>query len=138
MRFMWLWLLLYGLVAGAALFGLGLALTLGFAFGYSGGPGGDVGGFGSGLALFTSAGGFLALVAGMILLLIRRTVAAGRVVSVVGIGLYHVAALGVVAATSVVWVVSGFGSNIILVYAIVAVMVVLPGVFIFLRLRRAQ
>jgi uncharacterized membrane protein len=74
----------------------------------------------------------------MILLLIRRTVAAGRVVSVVGIGLYHVAALGVVAATSVMWVMSGFGSNIILVYAIVAVMVVLPGVFIFRRLRRAQ
>jgi hypothetical protein len=137
MRLMWLWVLLYGLVVGAALFGLGLALTLGFAFGYSGGTGGDVGGFGSGLALFTSAGGFLALVAGMILLLIRRTVAAGRVVSVVGIGLYHVAALGVVVATAVVWLLHGFGSEIAVVFAIIAVLVVLPAVFMFRRLRRA-
>jgi len=138
MRLMWLWVLLYGLVVGVALFGLGLALTLGFAFGYSGGAGGDVGGFGSGLALFTSAGGFVALITGMILLIIRRTVAAGRVVSLVGIGLYHVAALGVVTATSVVWVMSGFGSGVILVYAIVAFLVVLPAVFMFRRLRRAQ
>jgi len=138
MRLMWLWVLLYGLVAGAVLFGLGLALTLGFAFGYSGGAGGDFGGFGSELALFTSMGGFLALVAGMILLIIRRTVAAGRVVSLVGIGLYHVAALGVVVAASIIWVLSGFGPEIIYVFAIVAVVVVLPAVFMFRRLRRAQ
>jgi len=138
MRFMWLWVLLYGLVAGVVLFGLGLALTLGFAFTFVGGAGGDVGGFGSGLALFTSAGGFLALLTGMILLLVRGKSGAGRVVSAVGIGLYHVAALGVVVAASVVWLLHGFGPEIAVVFAIIAVMVVLPGVFIFRRLRRAQ
>jgi len=138
MRLMWLWVLLYGLVAGAALFLLGLALTLGFAFGYSGGTGGDIGEFGSGLAIFTSMGGFLALVTGMILLLVRGKSGAGRVVSLVGIGLYHVAALGVVVATAVVWLLHGFGPEIIYVFAIVALLVVLPGVFMFRRLRRAQ
>jgi len=138
MRLMWLWVLLYGLVAGAVLFLLGLALTLGFAFGYSGGAGGDIGGFGSELALFTSAGGFAALITGMILLLIRRTVTAGRVVSMVGIGLYHVAVLGVVTASAVVWVLRGFDSYVIIVYALVAMVVVLPAVFMFRRLRRAQ
>jgi hypothetical protein len=138
MRLMWLWVLLYGLVAGAVLFLLGLALTLGFAFGYSGGAGGDIGGFGSELALFTSAGGFVVLIAGMILLLIRRTVTAGRVVSMVGIGLYHVAALGVVTASAVVWVLRGFDSYVIIVYALVAMVVVLPAVFMFRSLRRAQ
>jgi len=138
MRFMWLWVLFYGLVAGVVLFLLGLALTLGFAFGYSGGSGGDVGGLGSGLALFTSAGGFLALITGMILLLVRGKSGAGRVVSLVGIGLYHVAALGVVVATAVVWLLHGFTPPVIYVYAVVAVWVVLPGVFMFRRLRRAQ
>jgi len=138
MRFMWLWVLLYGIVAGAALFFLGLALVLGFAFGYSGGTGGDIGGFGSELALFTSTGGFLALIAGMILLLVRRKSALGRVLSLVGIGLYHVAALGVVVAASVVWLLRGFGPEVICVYAIVAFLVVLPAVFMFRRLRRAQ
>ena len=138
MRLMWLWVLLYGVVAGLALFLLGLALTLGFAFGYSGGTGGDVGGFGSGLALFTSAGGFLALVTGMILLLVRRKSVAGRVVSLVGIGLYHVAALGVVVAASVVWLLHGFGPEIAVVFAIIALLVVLPGVFMVRRLRRAH
>ena len=138
MRFMWFWGLLYGLVAGAALFLLGLALVLGFAFGYSGGTGGDIGGLGSGLALFTSAGGFLALVTGMILLLVRRKSVAGRVVSLVGIGLYHVAALGVVVAASVVWLLHGFGPEIAVVFAIIALLVVLPGVFMVRRLRRAH
>jgi len=138
MRFMWLWVLFYGLVAGVVLFFLGLALTLGFAFGYSGGSGGDVGGLGSGLAMFTSAGGFLAFVTGMILFLVRGRSAAGRVVSLVGIGLYHVAALGVVAAASVIWLLRGFSPPVIYVFAMVAVWVVLPGVFMFRRLRRAQ
>ena len=138
MRFMWFWVLLYGLVAGVVLFFLGLALVLGFAFGYSGGTGGDIGEFGSGLALFTSVGGFLALITGMILLLVRAKSGAGRVVSLVGIGLYHVAALGVVMATSVIWVLRGFVPEITIVFAIVAVFVVMPGVFIALKLRRVQ
>ena len=138
MRFMWLWVLFYGLVAGVVLFLLGLALTLGFAFGYSGGSGGDVGGLGSGLALFTSAGGFLALITGMILLLVRGKSGAGRVVSLVGIGLYHVAALGVVVATAVIWLLHGFSPQVIYVYAIIAVFVILPAVFMARRLRRAQ
>jgi len=138
MRFMWLWVLFYGLVAGVVLFFLGLALTLGFAFGYSGGTGGDVGGLGSGLAMFTSAGGFLALITGMILLLVRGKSGAGRVVSLVGIGLYHVAALGVVVATAVIWLLHGFTPQVIYVYVIIAVLVVLPAVFMFRRLRRAQ
>jgi len=138
MRFMWLWVLLYGIVVGLALFLLGLALTLGFAFGYSGGTGGDIGGFGSGLALFTSMGGFLALVTGAILFIIHARSIAGRVLSLVGIGLYHVAALGVVMATVVVWLLHGFGPEVVYVFAIVALLVVLPGVFMFRRLRRAQ
>jgi len=138
MRLMWLWALLYGIVAGPVLFLMGLALVLGFAFGYSGGTGGDVGGFGSGLALFTATGGFLALITGMILLLVRRKSAVGRVVSLVGIGLYHVAALGVVVATAVIWLLHGFTPQVIYVYAIIAVFVILPAVFMFRRLRRAQ
>ncbi len=138
MRLMWLWVLLYGIVVGLALFLLGLALTLGFAFGYSGGTGGDIGELGSGLAMFTSMGGFVALVTGAILLLLRAKSVAGRVLSLVGIGLYHVAALGVVVATSVVWLLHGFGTEVIFVFAIVALLVVLPAVFMFRRLRRAH
>jgi hypothetical protein len=138
MRYMWLWVLLYAIVLGLVLFGLGLALTLGFAFGYSGGAGGDVGGFGGGLALYTSMGGFLALIVGAILFIIHAKSVTGRVLSLVGIGLYHVAALGVVVAASVVWLLHGFGPEIAVVFAIVALLVVLPGVFIFRRLRRAQ
>lgn len=137
MRLMWLWVLLYGIAAGLALFLLGLALTLGFAFGYSGGTGGDVGGFGSGLAMFASMGGFVALVAGAIFLLFRAKSVAGRVLSLVGIGLYHVAALGVVTATAVVWLLRGFGPEIVYVFAIVVLLVVLPAVFMFRRLRWA-
>jgi hypothetical protein len=138
MRYMWLWVLLYAIVLGLVLFGLGLALTLGFAFGYSGGAGGDVGGFGGGLALYTSMGGFLALIVGAILFIIHAKSVTGRVLSLVGIGLYHVAALGVVVAASVVWLLHGFGPEIVIVFAIVAVVVVLPGVFMFRRLRRLQ
>jgi hypothetical protein len=83
-------------------------------------------------------GGFLALVTGMILLLVRAKSVAGRVVTLVGIGLYHVAALGVVTATAVVWLLHGFGPEIVIVFAIIAVLVVLPAVFIFRILRRAQ
>jgi len=111
---------------------------LGFAFGYSGGTGGDIGGFGSGLALYTSMGGFLALIVGAILFIIHAKSVTGRVLSLVGIGLYHVAALGVVIAASVVWLLNGFGSEIAVVFAIIAVVVVLPGVFLFRRLRRAH
>jgi hypothetical protein len=134
---MWLWVLLYAIVLGPVLFGLGLALTLGFAFGYSSGIGSDIGGLGSGLALYTSMGGFLALVAGAILFIIHAKSVAGRWVSMVGIGLYQVAALGVVMAVSVVWLLHGFGPEIAVVLAIVALLVVLPGVFMFQRLRRA-
>ena len=138
MRFMWLWVLLYGLVAGVALFFLGLALGLGFAFSYVGGTGGNIGGFASGLALFASMGGFVALIAGMILLLVRARSEAGRVVSLVGMGLYHIAAVGVVLAASIVWVLRGFSPEVVYVYAVVAVLVVLPAVFMFRRLRRAH
>jgi hypothetical protein len=93
---------------------------------------------GSGLALFASMGGFLALITGMILLLVRGKSGVGRVVSLVGIGLYHVAALGVVTATAVVWLLHGFGPEVVYVFAVVAFLVVLPGVFIFRGLRRAQ
>jgi hypothetical protein len=138
MRLMWLWLLLYGIVLGLVLFFLGLALGLGFAFSYSGGTGGNIGELGSRLALFTSMGGFLALVTGAILFIIHARSVAGRVLSLVGIGLYHVAALGVVMATVVVWLLHGFGPEVVYVFAIVALLVVLPGVFMFRRLRRAQ
>ena len=138
MRLMWLWLLLYGIVLGLVLFFLGLALGLGFAFSYSGGTGGNIGELGSRMALFASMGGFLALIVGAILFIIHAKSVAGRVVSLIGIGLYHIAALGVVLATSAIWVLRGFAPEVIYVYAIVAVFVVLPGVLIARRLRRAQ
>ena len=83
-------------------------------------------------------GGFLALIVGAILFIIHAKSVAGRVVSLIGIGLYHIAALGVVMATSAIWVLRGFAPEVIYVYAIVAVFVVLPGVLIARRLRRAQ
>ena len=137
MRLIWLWVLLYGVILGPVLFFLGLTLSLGFAFGYSGDVSGDVGGFGSGLALFTVMGGFVALVTGAMLFIIHAKSAAGRVASLIGIGLYHFAALGLMVAASIVWALRGFDPAVVYVYAAVALLVVPPGVFLFRKLWRA-
>jgi hypothetical protein len=137
MRLMWLWVLIYGIALGLVLFFLGLSLTVGFAFSYAGGTAGDVGAFGSGLTLFAVMGGFVALIAGVILFIINARSAAGRIVSLVGIALYHVAALGVIMAVSAIWVLRGFSPQVVYVYAIVAFLVVLPAVFMVRRLKRA-
>ena len=134
MRLTWLWVLLYGVILGLVLFFLGLSLGLGFAFNLMGGTTGDIGGFSSELALFATMGGFVALIVGAILFIIHSKSVLGRVLSLIGIGLYHVAALGVVMAASVIWVERGFSPVVVYVYAAVAVLVVLPGVLMFRRL----
>jgi len=137
MRLMWLWVLLYAVILGPVLFGLGLALCFGFAWSPLGGITGDVGEIGCSAATFSPMGGFVALIAGVILFIISAKSVAGRVVSLVGISLYHVAALGVVLATTVTWFGRGFSTEVIYAVAAAVVAVVLPGVFIARRLRRA-
>ena len=51
--------------------------------------------------IFATMAGFAALITGMILLLVRRTVTAGRLTSLIGMGFYHLAALGLILATSI-------------------------------------
>ena len=90
MRLMWLWVFLYAVIVGLILLILG-------AFAASG-PTGAVTGIrkvvGS-VCGYVTLGGFLVCFAGMIFLLIRRTVAAGRVVSLIGLGFYYIAAFGI-------------------------------------------
>jgi hypothetical protein len=96
MRRMWLWVLIYAFGVGFMLFflafGTGWQLDMhppsGIAY--------DIGQIAMWVGFWTPMGGFLVCLAGMVLLLIRRTVAAGRVVSLIGLGCYYVAALAVV------------------------------------------
>ena len=76
----------------------------------------------------------MALIVGAILFIIHSKSVLGRVLALIGIGLYHVAALGAVMAVSVIWVERGFSPVVVYVYAAVALLVVLPGVFMFRRL----
>jgi hypothetical protein len=135
MRRMWLWVLLYALGIGITLFSIGFIFFIIYVVSSAGGTAYDNGvnaGIGS---IFVTIVGFLALIAGMVFLLIQRTVAAGRVVTLIGLGFYYVAALGVVLAMAMAggnfWEDIGFG------LAIIIVPVGLPGFFITRTLLRA-
>ena len=135
MRLMWLWVFLYAVIVGLILLILG-------AFAASG-PTGAVTGIrkvvGS-VCGYVTLGGFLVCFAGMIFLLIRRTVAAGRVVSLIGLGFYYVAALGVVVAGTMSELSPSrefsAGGTAFIVF-LVAVPVGLPAFFMTRTLRRA-
>lgn len=134
MRRMWLWVLLYALWIGFILLFFGM---VGWGPPLSG-IAGDIRQIavmvGGGAAL----GGFVVCLAGMILLLIRRTVAVGRVVSLIGIGFSYVAALAFVLASFAPELLSpSWGSlEVISSYIfIAAVFIGLPGFFIMRKLR---
>ena len=98
MRLMWLWIILYALGIGWLLVYLAFGIAWGLGMNPPSGIASDIVNIAGGVGLLTPMAGFLVCFAGMIFLLIRRTVAAGRVVSLIGLGFYYVAALGVVVA----------------------------------------
>jgi len=140
MRLMWLWVLLYALGIGFLLVFLSLAMSLNLAMHPPSGIAYDIGGIAVVVGLLTPAVGFLVCLAGIILLLIRRTVAAGRVVSLIGLGFYYAAASAVVAAAVIPELLSPSGNslwNIVGLTLCFAVPVGLPGFFMTRTLRRA-
>jgi hypothetical protein len=137
MRFMWLWVLLYALVVGFLLAFLGF--TMGFSLATNN-PGGiflAIGIIANIVCIFAVMVGFLVFIAGFILLLIRGKFAKGRVLSLIGIGFYYVAALGLILQvyTSPLW---GLLWEIVVTIIAIVVFVGLPGFFITRSLRQAQ
>jgi len=145
MRRMWLWVLLYAIGAGIIMLFMGLFMGLGLgeevrpsapsviAF--------DIGEIALLVGMCAPLVGFWVFIAGIIFLLIRGRSAAGRVASLIGMGFYYVAAFGIVLAASMLWVLCGFSPDCFLymiVFAIVAACVVLPGVLIARKFRRLQ
>ena len=140
MRLMWLWVFLYATGIGLMLFFLAFAIWWGLDMNPPIGIAYDIGQIAAKVGFFAPMGGFLALIAGMVFLLIRRTVAAGRVVTLIGLGFYYVAALGVVVAGTMSELSPSrefsAGGTAFIVF-LVAVPVGLPAFFMTRTLRRA-
>jgi hypothetical protein len=141
MRLIPVWVLLYALGIGFALlfwglatfWGLGLDSNLlsGIAYNIT-----EIASIG---ITVTPMAGFAALFVGFILLLIRGTFSAGRVVSLIGIWLYYIAALGLVLVASMVWVSQDFRlDSTFLPSLLTAAFVFLLGFFIMRKLNRLQ
>jgi hypothetical protein len=127
MRFIPAWVLLYGFVLGCAMLYMGFAT----AFGLS-----DFR-----LMVFVwsvTLAGAVVLLAGFILLLIPSKFSAGRVLSVIGICLYYVAALGIILATSIYGYRYWETWEIVVFIIATAVCVGLPGFLITRKLNRLQ
>jgi hypothetical protein len=88
------------------------------------------------IALIALMCGFWVLIAGFVLLLIRSKFSAGRVVSLIGMWVYYIAALGFFLAAAMSE--GKFWENIGFAFAIVVVPVFLPGFFIMRKFRRLQ
>jgi hypothetical protein len=136
MRRIWLWVLLYAIVVGFGLVLGGVGMAMGSAMGTVSNPDTIIGIFPAFVCILATIVGFLALIAGMIFLLIRRTVAAGRVVPLIGLGFYYVAALGLILSALIAIPWSPPWEIVVLILA-VAVPVGLPGFFITRTLLRA-
>ena len=137
MRLMWLWVLLYAVVIGLGLGLMGFGMAMASAIGSASNPDVVIGVPPALACIFLTMVGFLALIAGMIFLLIRRTVAAGRVVSLIGLGFYYIAALGLILSALIAIPWSPPWEIVVLILA-VAVPVGLPAFFITRTLIRAQ
>jgi hypothetical protein len=141
MRLMWLWVLLYAIVIGLALFCWGIANFWGLSEGtyHPQGIALDIGQSASFGSIFTTIAGFAVLFAGFILLLIPSKFSAGRVVSVIGICFYYIAALAVVLAASIDWASRDFRLNSPFLPALLtAAVVFFLGFLIMRKLRRLQ
>ena len=134
MRRMWLWVLLYAILVGFILFFAGFFVGLYLGMSPPRGIAYDIGqiaSMGSISAVFT---GFVVFIAGFVLLLRRGKFSVGRLVSLIGIWVYYIAALGVVLAVAM----SEDPPWAIVVFTLaIAVLVGLPGFFITRTLRRA-
>jgi hypothetical protein len=139
MRLMWLWVLLYTIVAGFMLLLMGFTFTLGFALSYFHGIAANIGQGASSVALIAPMVGVLVLIAGFILLLIRGKFQAGRTVSLVGTWIFYFSLLALVVAAIIFTILSGSPSwwrDAVFTFATV-VIVGLPGFFITRALSRA-
>jgi hypothetical protein len=139
MRLMWLWVLLYTIVAGFMLLLMGFRFTFGFALSYFHGTAADIGQGASSVALIAPMIGILVLIAGVILLLIRGKFSVGRMVSLVGTGIYYFSFLALVLAAIIFIILSNSPSwwrDAVFTFA-AAVFVGLPGFFITRAFKRA-
>ena len=99
----------------------------------------DIGEVTAHLILFGVLIGFLVCLAGMILLLIRHTVAVGRLISLIGLGFYYLAAIGDVLCYSLYITEQRITpQDIVISTLITAVVVGLPAFFMTRTLIRAQ
>lgn len=135
MRLMWLWVLLYALVIGFLLFTMGIVLGIGYTYSHPSSVSANIAKTACLIILVVTVGGFFAFLVGIISLLVRGKVVASLVAILTGIGLYHVAAAGVVVAAAISWEPPWETLVLILVTAVIAS---LPGFFIARILRRAQ
>ena len=133
MRLMWLWVLLYALGAGFILAVWILVTGLGTGHHPVSDIASKIGAISFMVALIATLCGFWVLIAGWILLLIRRKFSAGRVVSLIGIGLYYLSALGHILADTTVGNPAFGGVNAVFLVAFIGV----PGFFITRTLLRA-
>jgi hypothetical protein len=98
MRLIPLWVILYAIILGPALSIPGFWLFVEFAFSYSNRIAWDVGQIASIVSILLVMAGFWVLFSGFVLLLKSGKFSSGRVVSLIGIWAYYIAALGVVLA----------------------------------------
>jgi hypothetical protein len=138
MRRMWLWVLIYALGAGFILFLMILVCGLGTDVV----PVRSVPSFISPdiinpllyVGISAPSIGFWVLITAMILLLIRRTIAAGRIVSLIGLGMYYLAGLSLVLSAIFE---EYLPLELVVFILVMAVVIGVPGFFITRTLLRA-
>jgi hypothetical protein len=134
MRHMWLWVLVYAIGAGFILLVCAFFTVLLPGHYLISDIVSKIWRISYMVGLVTTLCGFWVLIAGFVLLLIRGKFSAGRLVSLVGIGFYYLAALGFFLAGTVSWT-PARGTFIAFV---LAACVCLLGFFLMRTLRRAQ
>jgi hypothetical protein len=134
MRRMWLWVLLYALVIGILLFVMGIVISTGYTYSHPTSVSANIAKTACLITIIATVGGFFGFLVGFISLLVHGKAVASLVAVLIGIGLYHVAAAGVVVAAAISWK-SPWATLILIV--ITAVVASLPGFFIARSLRRA-
>jgi hypothetical protein len=132
---MWLWVLLYALVVGTVLLNVGTGIKYCLVEVQPHDTAYDIQQLASTVCIWALVVSFLVFFVGIIVLLVRSTSAAGRVVSLIGMGFYYVAASGIVLAVAIS---GGWPSEILVFILAIAVVVGLPGFFITRKFRQLQ
>jgi len=135
MRLMWLWVLIYALVGGAIMALPTLAVFIGFVLSSAGsGSYFIISAIVCLLICFGTTGGFSVLMASAIFF--RSDDKMGKPLTLIGIGLYIVAALVIAPAAIINWVDESSQPMYLYASALTVLLVIIPGVLIALKLWR--